>query len=161
MDNKKVDMRRRVEQVRHDLEYKGIIAFDGVELSWTFTFDVVPLSRIDEEGPQGEKATIEKVRRFYVIEIVGASGKPAELTNDEYGFFLNLLFAPVVRFFNEPQAQAMNDPEARELQRTAAVFGVSVGNAMESTGTIELNPAVCEMLSQEKFGCNLVAEKTA
>jgi hypothetical protein len=154
MAKKKVLVERYVEQVRDGSHYRGDVKIAGTKLDYELKF-AVPISQLDDMArPNGP----EEVRRIFQLT-VEKEGVLIELTDEEYGFFFQMLVMLAVDFYNNPQTRDSNDGIIGMTVRgegPLADMGMSTSIGVKSSGTRDFPPDVCEMLSAPKFGCALV-----
>ena len=100
----KVNVERYVEQVRDGSHYKGHVKIADTQLEYELVF-TVPIPKLDDmEPPNG----ITEICRLLQLTMK-RNGIGMELTDEEYGFFLNMLLEFVVDFCNNPQTRDNNE----------------------------------------------------
>jgi len=150
----KVPVERYVEQVRHGSDYKGHIKIAETKLDYELRF-AVPISRLNSMKPTNNK---EDIRRTFQLT-VKRDGANIKLSEEEYGFFFQMLVTLAVDFYNNPQTQDSNEGFIGIVLQGQDPFSdfakASIG--MTSVGSYDFSPELCAMLSAQKFGCALVA----
>ena len=149
----KVSIERYIQQVRDGVHYKGHVKIADTQLEYELVF-AVPIPKLDDmESPNG----ITEIRRLFQLT-VKRNNANIELTDGEYGFFLQMLAELAIDFYNNPQTRDNNEGMMGQMLQgrgPMSVFGASVSIGITSTSSHDFEPALCEMLSAPKFGCAL------
>ena len=151
---RRVSIERYVEQVVDGNHYKGYIKIDDAVLDYEMVF-AVPITQLDEVRPFSGQ---DDVRRVFQLTLRRGDAD-IELTNDEYGFFFQLLARFVIGFHNNPQTRGSNVGffgEALRGEGPLSGLGGSASIGMRSKTSYDFPPELCEMLNAPKFGCSLV-----
>jgi len=154
LEMEKVSVEQYVEQVRDGSHYKGYLKIADVKFDYELEF-VVPIPKFDDLEPAKGP---EDVRRLFQLT-VKRDETQIELTDDEYGFFFQMLVEFAVNFYHLPQTRGHNEGLLGMTMRgegPLADFGVSTSIGITNSGTYEFPPELCEILSAPKFGCALV-----
>ena len=153
MATRKVSVERYVEQVHDGSHYQGYLTIADTTLDYELVF-AVPIPRLDDMEPAKDK---EEIRRLFQLTVKRDNAN-IELTNDEYGFFFQMLVAFAVDTYNNPQIRASNEGLMGQMIRgkgPLATFGASVSIGFKRNGSYDFPPKLCGMLNASKFGCAL------
>lgn len=148
-NTKKVAVVTYVTEIVRGTQYGGNITIAGTRFDYELIF-VIPIDKLGKSKPC---ATKEDVRRQFPISIKRGE-KPIELTTDEYGFFYNMLAERALSLYNNPQDIALKEKTLQTLQ----MFAASISSGISSGATYDFPPELCEMLSNQKFGCTFSEE---
>ncbi len=154
MANRKVSIERHVEQVINGRHYKGHLKISGIQLNYEIVFGVAIANLDDMEPPEN----VDEIRRNFHLTVKRGDVN-IDLTNEEYGFFIQMIMEVAIDFYNNPQTRDNNEGLVGILLKgrgSLASFGVTASIGMTSHATYNFTPKLCEMLSAPKFGCALV-----
>ncbi len=150
----RVFVERSIKQVRDGNHYKGHIKIADTELGYELQF-AVPIPELDDLEPVED---INEVRRIFLLT-VKRDDTEIELTNDEYGFFFQMLAVFALEFYNNPQTRASQEGligmTLRNEEGPMAEFVTSASIGITSSGEYDFPLPACRMLSTPKFGCAL------
>lgn len=148
-----VQVTRSLEQVADGTHYKGTITLGKTLFNFDFKFGV-PISRL---GSMQTITSPSEGRRVFQIT-VEKNKKKIELTDDEFGFFLQMLLDFTIDFYSSRQIRDGNEGMLGELLKVGGMmanFGMSATMGMTSTQVFEFPANLCELLVGPKFGCTL------
>ena len=155
MATKKVSVDRYIEQVRDGSHYRGHVKIADTKLDYELVFSV-PIPKLDDMEPTNDR---DEIRRIFQLTLKRDEANIA-LTEEEYGFFFQMLVPFAADFYNNPQTR---DSQEGILGMTIrgegpmVGFGASASIGITSSGSYDFSPELCEVLSAPKFGCTLTA----
>ena len=155
MATRKVSVERYLQQVHDGSHYKGHIKIADTKLDYELRF-AVPIPQLDDMKPVKGKG---EIRRLFQITVKRDDAN-IELTDEEYGFFLQMLVEFAAEFYNNPQTRDSQDGfigMALRGEEPMATFGASALIGVTSSESYDFPPQLCEILSAPKFGCMLTA----
>lgn len=151
----KVSIERYVQQVHDGSHYKGHVKIAQTKLDYELRF-AVPIPQLDVMELPEDK---DKIRRIFQLTVKKGDAS-IELTDEEYGFFFQMLVPFAAEFYKNPQTRDSNEGimgMTLRGQGPMAALGVTSSISITSSGSPDFPPELCEMLNAPKFGCALAA----
>lgn len=97
-----------VSQIIHGVEYEGTIEGLGADIKYKLSFGV-PIDQLDSqtlpENEQERKSLVRKLFNFTVTK----SGQCIDLSDELFGFMLEITGKLALEFYNNPQTQDYNN----------------------------------------------------
>ena len=151
----KILIKRYIEQVQDGCAYKGHITIGRAKLDYGLRF-AVPIPQLDDMEPVKGAA---EIRRIFQLTIK-REGAEIELTEDEHGFFFQMLVPFAAEFYNDSQTRGLNQGAVGMVINNShpmMPLGMRASIGLTSNVSVGLPTELCEILNGPKFGCQLVA----
>ncbi len=127
---REIAVERCVTQLIEDSFYKGYLNIGGMQIDYEATF-LIPVSKLHTSGWKSLKC-IAEVRKIFQLTLSSKDSNFIEMSDDEAGFFIGMLFSFIIENFSE------------------SVFTVSI---IHNSKIYVKDDKLINILSDKKYGC--------